>query len=240
MVQGTSFALERTVGKVLVSSGIFYAMNAKNEKRTLMRLMPIFEKDRLITEQGKAQIWLLDGALFTLEPQTEFRVHEYVLEPQQKSSFVELLKGGFRTITGSIAKDASNRYRVKTPVATIGVRGTHYWAFSSPKCLTEPTHILCKFSILRTPGTGQDLVVSVDHKTFLLNNTQPAMHIEAGIPQYTTPGEIYKSHESLQSLVSLATPFVSVLADYLVEGPPPQFRFGQGGTVGAFGPVGDL
>lgn len=228
------------MGKVLVSSGVFYAINVKEEKRALMRPMPIFEKDRLITEQGKAQIWLIDGALFTLEPQTEFRVQEYVLEPRQKSSFIELLKGGFRTITGSIAKDAPNRYLVKTPVATIGVRGTHYWAFSSPKCLTEPTHVLCKFGILRTPGTGQDLVVYIGPQTLLLNNTQPAMHITAGIPQYTTPGQIVQSYESLQVLSSLAMPFAPVLADYLVGGAPPQFKFGQGATIGTFGPVGDL
>lgn len=239
-ISETSFAVERTVGKVLVSSGVFYAINAKDEKRALMRPMPIFEKDRLITEQGKAQIWLLDGALFTLEPQTEFRVHEYVMEPRQKSSIVELLKGGFRTITGSIAKDAPNRYLVKTPVATIGVRGTHYWAFSSPKCVTEPTHVLCKFGILRTPGTGQDLVVSVDSKTFSLNDAEPAMRITAGIPQYTTLDELYQSYESLQVFGSVVMPFAPVLADYLVEGVPPQFKFGQGVTVGTFGPVGDL
>jgi len=37
-----------------------------------------------------------------------------------------LLQGGFRTITGLISKRHPEAYRVETPVATIGVRGTQY------------------------------------------------------------------------------------------------------------------
>jgi hypothetical protein len=37
-----------------------------------------------------------------------------------------LIEGGFRTITGLIAKREPNNYRVNTPTATIGVRGTDY------------------------------------------------------------------------------------------------------------------
>jgi hypothetical protein len=40
--------------------------------------------------------------------------------------FVSIVKGGFRTITGLIARSNRNNYRVSTSSATIGVRGTHF------------------------------------------------------------------------------------------------------------------
>jgi len=39
---------------------------------------------------------------------------------------MELVRGGFRTITGYIGHKNKRNYRVKTSVATIGIRGTHY------------------------------------------------------------------------------------------------------------------
>jgi hypothetical protein len=39
---------------------------------------------------------------------------------------MNLIEGGFRTITGLIAKQNPSDYQMNTPVATIGVRGTEY------------------------------------------------------------------------------------------------------------------
>lgn len=41
-------------------------------------------------------------------------------------AFFRLLKGGFRAVTGLVARTDRSRYRVATPVATIGIRGTDY------------------------------------------------------------------------------------------------------------------
>lgn len=41
-------------------------------------------------------------------------------------AFFRLLKGGFRAVTGLVGRADRNQYRVATPVATIGIRGTDY------------------------------------------------------------------------------------------------------------------
>jgi len=41
-------------------------------------------------------------------------------------AFFKLLKGGFRAVSGLIGKVDRNEYRISTPVATIGIRGTDY------------------------------------------------------------------------------------------------------------------
>lgn len=47
-----------------------------------------------------------------------------VATPQR--AFFRLVKGGFRTITGLIGKANQEDYRVTTPTATIGIRGTEW------------------------------------------------------------------------------------------------------------------
>jgi hypothetical protein len=46
--------------------------------------------------------------------------------PPNSRAFFRLLKGGFRTVSGLIGKADVNAYKVSTPVATIGIRGTDY------------------------------------------------------------------------------------------------------------------
>ncbi|MDP9140862.1 MAG: hypothetical protein M3O62_08745 [Pseudomonadota bacterium] len=48
-------------------------------------------------------------------------------EPTAQRAFFRLLKGGFRAVSGLIGKADQAEYRVNTPVATIGIRGTDYW-----------------------------------------------------------------------------------------------------------------
>ena len=54
-------------------------------------------------------------------------------------AFFKLLKGGFRAVSGLIGKVDRNDYRVTTPVATIGIRGTDYLlVLCDEKCATDP------------------------------------------------------------------------------------------------------
>jgi hypothetical protein len=44
------------------------------------------------------------------------------------SAFFRLLKGGFRAVTGLVGRADRDAYRVRTPIATIGIRGTDFEA----------------------------------------------------------------------------------------------------------------
>lgn len=58
---------------------------------------------------------------------------------QQAASF-RLLKGGFRAVTGAIGAINRNDYRVATPAATIGIRGTDYYVYlCDDLCASDPT-----------------------------------------------------------------------------------------------------
>ena len=79
--------------------------------------------------QSNAQIYFTDSSFVALRPETEFRVREYSFQAEQPEAgraFFNLLKGGMHTVTGIIGRRNRESYSVGTPVATIGIRGTHY------------------------------------------------------------------------------------------------------------------
>src|SRR5947208_6895146 len=77
---------------------------------------------------SNAQIRMTDESIVGLRPGTVFRIDAYEYSGQaEPRSIFSLLKGGFRTVTGAIGRlHSRERYAVRTPTATIGIRGTHY------------------------------------------------------------------------------------------------------------------
>ena len=76
-----------------------------------------------------AQIKFSDGALLALRADSRFRVDEYHFDANSvtgRSTILSLLKGGLRIITGLVAKQNPDKYKVNTPVGAIGVRGTDF------------------------------------------------------------------------------------------------------------------
>jgi hypothetical protein len=128
-----------TVGGVLAASGadIGVTLMAKGQVtatgedglRNLKRRSPVFEKDIIATGvDSQAQLRFKDGATLALKPETELAVESYRHnQPGQDDSVVlKMITGGLRTITGAVGKGDPEAYRLETPLATIGIRGTHY------------------------------------------------------------------------------------------------------------------
>ncbi|HPU52289.1 MAG TPA: FecR domain-containing protein, partial [Burkholderiaceae bacterium] len=91
--------------------------------------------------QGHAQLRFSDGAVVSLQPRTEFRIDEYQFDIARQRAFYSLLRGAIRTATGAIGKRNRDDYRLQTPTATVGIRGTLYSAEQTvcdPACLPGP------------------------------------------------------------------------------------------------------
>lgn len=119
-------------GVVLMAAGNVVAIQADNKPRPLQRRSPFFPGEVLRTDEtAQAQVRFRDGSVISLRAQTAIRIDEFRFnEPAQGEdrNVFTLLNGGFRTITGTIGKQNPAAYRARTPVATIGVRGTVYEA----------------------------------------------------------------------------------------------------------------
>lgn len=132
-------ALWASVGKVVIAAGDVYAVSTDNEQRPLRRRSDVFEGDTLITgADGKLQLRFNDNAIMALRADSELVISEYqgAREGTDEQVLMDLLAGGFRTITGSIGSTDRDAYRVRTPNASIGIRGTHYEAVYQTETLS--------------------------------------------------------------------------------------------------------
>ncbi len=131
------------VGKVVLAVGDVKVQRQQIE--ALTRGAPLLEGDIIKTgKNGRAQLLMVDGARIAVKPNTELSLDEYkyqkpsdapVAVDSDSSLTMSLIKGGFRTISGAIGKgEDKTKYKVKTPVATIGIRGTDYSALLCETC----------------------------------------------------------------------------------------------------------
>ncbi len=121
------------IGTVIAITGNV-VVRGKEKEHVLLEQSEVFIGDLIVVaEEAKAQLQFIDGSVVNLISDTEFRVNQYqyrkLLQKDRVSS--ELLKGGLRLVSGSIAKKNPEGYEVNTPVGTIGLRGTVVEAFLS-------------------------------------------------------------------------------------------------------------
>ena len=91
--------------------------------RTLTIDEALEQDDRIRTTQsGLIQVRFLDDTLLTIGPNSEILLDKFVFEGSTaKSLSIEVVRGAMRFVSGTSNHSA---YEIKTPVATIGVRGT--------------------------------------------------------------------------------------------------------------------
>ncbi len=123
-------ALADTAGRVSFIFGDVSAVNTiDGSRRTLSKGDLVNSGERLETGKGRLQIRFTDGSFVSLQPNTVFGLDNYSFsktKPEEGSLLFNFLRGGMRTVSGAIGKINRANYKIKTPVATIGIRGTGY------------------------------------------------------------------------------------------------------------------
>jgi hypothetical protein len=114
--------------RIEFTAGDVRAVAADGSSRALARGARVGSGDTIDTGSGRAQMRFTDGALVSLQPQTQFRIDQYAFagKPEEDRGFFNLIKGGLRTITGLVGKANRSNYKLTTSVATIGIRGTEF------------------------------------------------------------------------------------------------------------------
>ena len=120
-------AFANTAGRVQFVAGEASLRSTGGQERPLAQGVEVMNGDTLITRNGRAQIRFTDGGFVSLQPNTEFGVREYRYDGKADGSergFFALVRGAMRTVTGAIGRFNRNAYQVRTPTATVGIRGT--------------------------------------------------------------------------------------------------------------------
>ncbi len=99
------------------------------EVRDIKMLADVYQNEVIETgASSAAEIKFLDETKLSLGPNTKVVLDEFVFDPRPGKGAMVLsaTKGVFRFVSGKLS---ANAYKVKTPVATMGVRGTSFTVF---------------------------------------------------------------------------------------------------------------
>ena len=132
--------VDATIGTVTYVEGDVHSTTGSTTPTVLSLGAAVHSGDTLRTGAiGEAHLEMTDGGFIALRPNTTFRLDSYsaVGETTDSEAF-SLLNGAIRSITGWIGKLNPEGYRLQTPTATIGIRGTdHETVYISPESAVD-------------------------------------------------------------------------------------------------------
>ncbi len=118
------------VGKVSLVLGKAFRTTVAGKRSELQRGAAISVLDRITTESnGHVHIRFIDDALVSVRPNSELEIVRYDFNrqrPELSAVKFNLEEGVTRSISGEAARSARERFRLNTPIAAIGVRGTDF------------------------------------------------------------------------------------------------------------------
>lgn len=117
----------KKVGAVVETEGSVVAVDRRKVSRKLVKGDPVFLGDKVITgEIGYVRLKMIDEAVLDLRCFSIMVIEEYALNNTNRRSILNLLQGSLKKVTGKIGKMTEDVYELRTPVASVGVRGTEY------------------------------------------------------------------------------------------------------------------
>ena len=132
-----------------------------------------------------------DGQVVALKSLSQFSVESYKFDPKSPGAgeiIMSLFSGGMRAITGLVGNSNRSAFALKTPVATIGIRGTDFVAALSQGLYAHPSS--GAISVTSTKGTA---VYSAGQFSFTASSTA----LPASIPASALPVGIFNELQAI-------------------------------------------
>ena len=141
---GSGVAMAAQVAGTIVNlSGPLMVRKADGTVKVLGVKSAVEQGDTLVAEKNTyAMIRFTDNSEITLRPGTTFKIDAFAFDsarPEGDSASFSLVKGGLRSVSGLLGKRNREKFEMKTPAATIGIRGTTFVAqFVGPALPGKP------------------------------------------------------------------------------------------------------
>lgn len=115
-------------------------------------------------KDGELHLKMQDESFIAIRPDTQFQIVQFVADGTENDSAVfKLLKGSLRSITGWIGKISPKNYVIRTPSATIGIRGTDH------ETMVVPAGV---------PGAEEGTYDKVNFGATYIENSDGKVHID--------------------------------------------------------------
>lgn len=121
---------EQLAGEITAAMGEAQVVASAGGTRAAAQGMPLHVGDILQTGAGgHIHVRMVDDALVSLRPSSKLKIARYTYQPGITAATqirLDLLHGTVRSVTGKGGELAKDRFRMNTPIAAIGVRGTDF------------------------------------------------------------------------------------------------------------------
>ena len=128
--KGLGRSTENLGSQVYAGQGNVYVKQGENPEHRVGGHEPIVSDSVIRTDNDStALLKFEDGQIVTLQSNSSFRVRKYQYDAKkiENSNIIfSMLKGGMRFITGLIGQRNKQAFRLLTPNATLGIRGTEF------------------------------------------------------------------------------------------------------------------
>lgn len=202
-------------GKVIRVDGVVVAVKGTGETRVLKRGDDLFPKETIKTDSASSIVMrYMDGTIIQLQKASDYVVNEFTYAentPEKDSFSAELLKGGFRSITGKIGSRSPQNFETRARQTTLTVRGTQFEGVLPPcpgpsdaqsnNCAACLWHVTVGTIVIDFKGAVTPLTAGTDNAGFILDNNGKVTLTKTAPPG---TGSAPYGNEPLQSYVKAA------------------------------------
>ncbi|MEL7153042.1 MAG: FecR domain-containing protein, partial [Pseudomonadota bacterium] len=190
-----AFAAEANsdIGKVAAVNPSMDGTPPEANARQLSVGAGVLQNERIETsEDGSGQLLFLDQTSLSIAPRSDIVLDKYVYDPDQQSGevAVTLTKGVLRLIGGRITKRTDGI--IRTPTATIGVRGGLALVIVDPDGQTRVCHVAGEYTKVDSLAGGQIVLSRPNACAVVAAGIQPTFE---GLIESDELAEIYRQIE---------------------------------------------
>jgi hypothetical protein len=203
---GCWFALSSTAwaaqvaGTVTQLSGPLLDKKGDGTVKILSLKSEVESGDTLVTEKNTyALVKFIDNSEITLKPGTTFKIENFAFDegkPGGDSAAFNLVKGGLRSVTGLLGKRNKEKFEMKTPSATIGIRGTTFIAeWVEPTAAEVAAADQARLNYLMASTAGPDQAAPIQPLMLAQGPNVPTGNLQPGLYVQVLDGLISVSNK---------------------------------------------
>ncbi|MFO1326912.1 MAG: FecR family protein [Rubrivivax sp.] len=126
----TAQADRASVGQVSLVIGEAHVLRSDGTREPVRRGIDVMVGDRITTAgNGHVHVRFIDNGVVSVRPESQLEVQSYRFDAQNPAVNevrLRLEQGSSRSISGAATEADKSRFRLNTPIAAIGVRGTDF------------------------------------------------------------------------------------------------------------------
>ncbi|MBW1896229.1 MAG: FecR domain-containing protein, partial [Deltaproteobacteria bacterium] len=190
-----SVAAAQEIGKVAKVRGTAHIVRKDVDRPIAVSVgMPVYLNDEVRTAaKSSLRIKLEDGSILTLGPKGHLQLSHFEFEPEKKkrSALFDMFRGKLRVFAKDHETYKKKDFKIKTPTAICGVRGTLFlvWVLSD-----EVTKVFCfkkEVGVANVYSPGEVVVLVPNYGTDVVLRNTPSQ------PAFTSPGQ---QHDAVKDL----------------------------------------